>query len=99
MLATRSAGQASGVVGGSLPKSFPLSFVPRDAVWSPTRAVTASAAFRSRGQRAADDQRRRGRRSGFDLIDERTQAQLRDLVEHAGDDLVALIDETIVDEV
>jgi hypothetical protein len=35
---------------------------------------------------------------GFNVIDERTQGQLRELIEQAGDDLVALVDETLVDE-
>ena len=35
---------------------------------------------------------------GFNLIDERTQGRLRELIEQAGDDLVALFDETVVDE-
>ena len=35
---------------------------------------------------------------GFNLIDERTQGRLRELIEQAGDDLVALVDETVVDE-
>ena len=35
---------------------------------------------------------------GFNLIDERTQGRLRDLIEEAGDDLVALVDETFVDD-
>jgi hypothetical protein len=36
---------------------------------------------------------------GFNLIDERTQGRLRQLVEEAGDDLAALVDETLIDEV
>jgi hypothetical protein len=32
---------------------------------------------------------------GFNLIDERTQGRLRELVQEAGDDLAALVDETI----
>lgn len=36
---------------------------------------------------------------GFNLIDERTQGRLRELVEEAGDDLAALVDETLDDEV
>ena len=35
---------------------------------------------------------------GFNLIDERTQGRLRDLVEEAGDDLAALVAETLDDE-
>jgi hypothetical protein len=35
---------------------------------------------------------------GFNLIDDRTQGRLRELIEEAGDDLVALVDETVVDE-
>jgi hypothetical protein len=35
---------------------------------------------------------------GFNLIDDRTQGQLRELIEEAGDDLVALVDETVVDD-
>jgi hypothetical protein len=35
---------------------------------------------------------------GFNVIDERTQGQLRELIEQGGDDLVALVDETVVDE-
>ena len=34
---------------------------------------------------------------GFNLIDERTQGRLRELVEHAGDDLAALVEETLDD--
>lgn len=34
---------------------------------------------------------------GFDLIDERTQGRLRKLVEESGDDLAALVDETLDD--
>jgi hypothetical protein len=34
---------------------------------------------------------------GFNLIDERTQGRLRELIEQAGDDLVALVDETVID--
>ncbi|MEJ7569221.1 MAG: hypothetical protein WKF41_13255 [Gaiellaceae bacterium] len=34
---------------------------------------------------------------GFDLIDERTQGRLRELVDEAGDDLAALVDETLDD--
>lgn len=36
---------------------------------------------------------------GFNLIDERTQGRLRGLVEEAGDDLAALVAETVDDEV
>ena len=36
---------------------------------------------------------------GFNLIDERTQGRLRSLVEEAGDDLAALVAETLDDEV
>jgi hypothetical protein len=32
---------------------------------------------------------------GFDLIDERTQGRLREIVEESGDELVALVDETL----
>ena len=35
---------------------------------------------------------------GFNFIDERTQGRLRELIEEAGDDLVALVDETVIDE-
>jgi hypothetical protein len=35
---------------------------------------------------------------GFNLIDERTQGRLRDLIEQAGDDLISLVDETLVDD-
>ncbi len=35
---------------------------------------------------------------GFNVIDERTQGRLRELIEQAGDDLAALVDETVVDE-
>lgn len=35
---------------------------------------------------------------GFNLIDERTQGRLRGLVEEAGDDLAALVAETVDDE-
>jgi hypothetical protein len=31
---------------------------------------------------------------GFNLIDERTQGRLRELVQQAGDDLAALVEET-----
>ncbi len=36
---------------------------------------------------------------GFNLIDERTQGRLRELVDEAGDDLAALVEETFDDEV
>jgi hypothetical protein len=32
------------------------------------------------------------------VINERTEGQLREGIEQAGDDLVALVDETVVDE-
>jgi hypothetical protein len=32
---------------------------------------------------------------GFDLIDERTQGRLREIVEESGDALAALVDETL----
>jgi hypothetical protein len=35
---------------------------------------------------------------GFNLIDERTQGRLRQIVEEAGDDLAALVSETLVDD-
>jgi hypothetical protein len=35
---------------------------------------------------------------GFNLIDERTRGRLRRIVEEAGDDLAALVEETLVDE-
>jgi biopolymer transport protein ExbB/TolQ len=34
---------------------------------------------------------------GFNLIDERTQGRLREVVEHAGDDLAALVEESLDD--